>query len=167
MNMQELTQEQFYKGNVARWHAHQSYAMRKCGDNIRDHHFRCVELVCDFVIHPSGNLMLAVAWHDQAEVILGDMPFTAKRDWPALAAAYERAEAEINDKYNVQQPANDYERDVIKFVDRIDAYMTVAKHDPDLLQLDDWVDAKTDLQNRAQALEFDMDLLNLKIKEPK
>jgi len=141
--------------------------MRECGDNILDHQQRCFELVMDFVLFPSNHLMWAVSYHDQAEVILGDMPFTAKRDWPALAAAYERADAEINDKYGVPQPANDYDRDVIKFVDRLDAYMMVAKHDPALLTLDDWQDAKKDLQTRCASLDFDEELLKLKMKEPR
>lgn len=165
--MQDLTTEQFYNGNVKRWHAHHSQAMRDCGDTIGAHHTRCLGLVYDFCLHPSDSLLWAVFRHDQHEVILGDMPFTAKRDWPSLAAAYERAAAEIDGKYNVPQPANQYECDVIKFVDRLDAYMMVLKHDTALLGDDDWLDARMDLLNLCEALDFDANLLKLKMGEPK
>ena len=156
-----LTDKQFYAGNVRRW---QSYpAMWHSNDCIKGHQVRCLGLVYDFVQRPSVTLIEGTRWHDQPEVILGDMPFTAKRDWPYLAEVYASAERVVIDRYNVPQPATDWERHVVKFVDNLDAYMMVLEYAPDDLDLPDWTDANDVLYASCRSLAFDMDLMRAKM----
>ena len=143
---------EFYQANVSRWHASPVPEMRNCGDNIKDHHDRCVFLFWGLFDNPPITLRNAILWHDQPEVILGDMPFTAKRDFPELTAAWDVAEQAVIERYDVPQPANQWERDVLKLVDRMDAYMMVRIHAPHILGEPDWREALYDIDRRADKL---------------
>lgn len=156
-----LTTSQFYAGNVRRWHGYR--AMWHSNDCIKSHQVRCVGLVYDFVPDPPSTLVEAARWHDQPEVILGDMPFTTKRDWPYLAEVYASAERVVIERYNVPQPDNDWEKQVIKFVDSLDAYEWVLEHAPEELGTRDWFDAAEFLLHECYDLGFDVDLLQYKM----
>lgn len=160
-----LTKKQFYKRNALRWHAHQNPKLQHSGDNIKDHQIRCVALVYEFVLTPRSTLIEATRWHDQPEVILGDMPFTAKRDFPYLAEVYSSAERVVVDSYNIPQPANDWQKQVIKFVDRLDAYEWVLDHAPEELGTTDWFDAAYWLWFQCDDLGFDVDLMQCKMRD--
>lgn len=157
-----LTDKQFYAGNVRRW---QSYpAMWHSNDCIETHQIRCMGLVYDFVPDPPSTLVEAARWHDQPEVILGDMPHTAKRDYPYLADVYKSAERVVIERYNVPQPANEWERKVVKFVDSLDAYMMVLEYALDEMKMPDWFRARNDLVNMCSDMRFDAALLFHKIQ---
>lgn len=157
-----MTPEQFYAANVQRWHCYPNQKMQDCGDNIEDHQVRCLDLACDFT-DVCGTLYFAIRWHDQPEVILGDMSFTTKRDFPHLAAAWSVAEDAVIQRFKVPEPRNQWERDVLKFVDNLDAYMMIRKHAPEDLQLEDWKAARRWLLEMCHHLKFDMDLLCEKV----
>lgn len=147
-----LSRIEFYQANVIRWHASPVPEMRNCGDNIKGHQLRCADLVCKLFHKPPRTLCDAILWHDQPEVILGDMPFTTKRDFPQLSAAWDLAEHDVIERYDVPQPANQWESDVLKLVDRMDAYMMVQVYAPHILSEPDWVEALADIDHRSANL---------------
>ena len=149
-----LSETEFYAADVNRWHASVVPELRGCGDTIQTHQMRCVGLVSRLITAPKRTLIEATRWHDQPEVILGDMPFTAKRDYPGFAAAWDTMERHVIAQYDVPQPANQWERDVVKLVDRMDAYMIVRKHARWILNEPDWRDALTDIYEKGRALNF-------------
>lgn len=158
-----MTRDEFYAGDAYRWHCYPNQKMRDCKDTIDKHQRRCVDLVCDFVLFPSNELWDAVRWHDQAEVILGDMPATAKHTYPYLAEVYASAERVVNERYEVPLCANDKDRAILKFVDRLDAYMTVRRYAPEDLEQEPWRAERRWLLEVCHHMQFDMDLLCLKI----
>ena len=149
-----LTEAEFYAGDVRRWHASQVPELRDCGDTIQSHQMRCVGLVSRLIKAPDRTLIEATRWHDQPEVILGDPPFTAKRDYPSLAAAWEFVETAVIEFYYVPQPTTQTERDVIKLVDLLDAYTIVQKFAPFILDEPDWQEQHGEISRRARALDM-------------
>ena len=147
-----LSDQQFYAADVNRWHASIVPELRNCGDTIQSHQMRCLGLVSRLFTAPKSTLVCATRWHDQPEVILGDMPFPAKRDYPGFAAAWDTMERHVIAQYNVPQPASPWERDVVKLVDRMDAYAIALKHAPYVMRDDDWLDALDDIESRAVSL---------------
>ena len=156
-----LSEQQFYAADVRRWHASIVPELRDCGDTIQTHQKRCVGLVGRLIKSPKPSLIRATRRHDQPEVILGDPPFPAKRDFPALAFAWDFAEANVIKQYNVPQPADQWEADVVKLVDRMDAYMTVQNFADHVLGEPDWVTALDDIERRAVALGMKDAVFNL------
>ena len=149
-----LTEAEFYAGDVRRWHASQVPELRDCGDTIQSHQVRCVRLVRRLITAPERTLIEATRWHDQTEVVLGDMPFTVKRDFPELAAEWSYQEAFVIEKYNVPQPATQTERHMIKLVDLLDPYMIVQKYAPHILGEPDWQEQHEEISRRARALDM-------------
>jgi hypothetical protein len=152
--MMTLSETEFYAADVNRWHASVVPELRGCGDTIQTHQMRCVGLVSRLITAPKRTLIEATRWHDQPEVILGDMPFTAKRDFPGFAAAWDTMERHVIAQYDVPQPADQWEADVVKLVDRMDAYMIARKHARWILDEPDWRDALTDIYEKGRALNF-------------
>ena len=149
-----LTEAEFYAGDVRRWHASQVPELRDCGDTIQSHQVRCVWLVKRLITAPERTLIEATRWHDQPEVLLGDMPFLTKRDFPNFAAAWETMECFVVMHYNVPQPTTQTERDMVKLVDLLDAYMIVQKHAPHILDEPDWQEQHEEISRRARALDM-------------
>jgi 5'-deoxynucleotidase YfbR-like HD superfamily hydrolase len=98
-------------------------------------------LIRALIDNPPDTLIQAAEHHDDPEMWLGDPPFTAKRDFPELAAAYAQAESEVIAREGIPQPANEWEARVIKFVDKLDAYLWALQQAPHVLGQSDWVDA--------------------------
>lgn len=149
-----LTEQQFYAGDVRRWHASQVPELRDCGDTIQSHQMRCVGLVSRLVKAPARTLIEATRFHDQPEVILGDPPFTVKRDYWMLRDTWNIAEARVIKHYNVPQPATPTEREIVKLVDLLDAYMIVQKFAPHILDEPDWQEQHEEISRRARALDM-------------
>ena len=149
-----LTEQQFYTADVNRWHASQVPELRDCGDTIQSHQVRCVWLVKRLITAPDRTLIEATRWHDQPEVILGDMPFLTKRDYTSLAAAWEFVETAVIEFYYVPQLTTQTERDMVKLVDLLDAYMIVQKFAPFILDEPDWQEQHEEISRRARALDM-------------
>jgi hypothetical protein len=140
--------------HVQRWHASPVEALRLSGDTIDAHQKRCAVLIRALIDNPPDTLIQAALHHDDPEKWLGDMPFTAKRDFPELAAAYARAESEVIAREGIPQPANEWECRVIKFVDRLDAYLWAGRHAPTVLADDDWEECINWIDGMADDLEI-------------
>lgn len=159
-----MTPQEFYSANVQRWHHNPNGKLRLCGDNIRDHQERCVSLADEFAVIEE-HLRNCIRWHDQPEVLLGDLSYTTKIEFKHLAFAWAKAEAEVIQRYNVPYPKTSWDRDVMKFVDRLDAYMTVKKYAPEELANQEWKEARQWLDEMCLKLKFDMEMLRKKVGE--
>lgn len=128
-------------GDVARWHSHPDSRLRLSGDTINGHQQRCVELLLRIYPNASQHLIEAVRYHDEAERWLGDMPYMAKHNFPELADAIRVAEYDVMKKHNIPQPDSTFEKSMLKIVDRLDAYIWMLMHAPDLAERTEWVEA--------------------------
>ncbi len=141
---------------VNRWHAHHDYRLRNCGDNIRSHQASVEDLARDLCkrigIEPSDDLLFAALHHDEAEAILGDMPATAKRRFPALAAAYAKAELEILTEMGYTWSLTRIEADILKLCDMLDAYKVMLTYAPNLASQEDWQHDVAEMRKLAERL---------------
>jgi 5'-deoxynucleotidase YfbR-like HD superfamily hydrolase len=141
-----------WNSDVNRWHANDDWRLRESGETISQHQFECEALGRYLFPGAPETLFAAIRNHDEPEKLLGDMPFTAKRDFPELAEAYARAELIVIERLNIPQPANDWEAGCVKLVDRLQTYLHVKRRARDLLAAQDWRNAWADILTRADAL---------------
>lgn len=132
-------------GDVARWHAHPEARLRNSGDTIESHQRRCVLLLKQIKPNASQSLIDAVRYHDEAERWIGDMPYMTKKHFPELAEWLRDAEMQIMKKYGIPQPSSTFDKNMVKIVDRLDAYLWMLDRAPDLAETPDWEDALGDL----------------------
>jgi hypothetical protein len=148
------------EGDVARWHSHPDSRLRLSGDTINSHQQRCVYLLLQILPNASKSLIEAVRYHDEAERWIGDMPYMAKHDFPDLADALRVAEYDVMKTYNIPEPESTFERSMLKIVDRLDAYIWMMTHAPDLGERTEWIAALNSNLDNA-----DMFMLGDKVRE--
>ena len=117
---------------VNRWHSHPCPRLRGSGDTVAAHQRRVTELCRDLAayighsLHDS-DLLYAAANHDAAEAVLGDMPAPAKDRFPALAAAYAKAELQVLTEMGLNWNLTRREADMLHICDKLDAYTWARK----------------------------------------
>lgn len=139
-------------GDVTRWHANADDRLRLSGDTITAHEIRCVLMLNQ--LHPTApeRLREIVRYHDEAERLVGDMPYPAKMRFPALRVAYAAAEAIVMREMGHPVPETLTERQWLKLVDRLDAQMWMTRHAPELAANDEWQDSARKIADLADAL---------------
>jgi 5'-deoxynucleotidase YfbR-like HD superfamily hydrolase len=139
---------------VLRFHASQDARLRGYGDNISMHQMR-VHLWCEQICNSLGvdlspDLHKAALNHDQAERVLGDTPGPAKERFPALAAAYAKAELQVLTEMGLTWNLTRQEADILQLADKADAWLIAcrvgAADDPE------WVEAFAKLERMADKL---------------
>lgn len=140
------------QGDVTRWHANTDDRLRMSWDTIGNHQARCLQYLDK--LHPTApeRLRQIVRHHDEAERIVGDMPYPAKQAFPALAAAYQAAEAQIMAQMGHPVPETHEERMWLKLVDRLDAQVWMLRHAPDLAASDVWRESAELITTAAHTL---------------
>ena len=76
----------------------------------------------------SKQLILSALYHDVAEVILGDVPATAKWAYPDLRKAFEKAEDEIMKNLELNFVLTKKEKDRLKMADMLELVMYCNRH---------------------------------------
>jgi hypothetical protein len=114
-----------------RWHAHPQ--LQDSGDTIDGHQMRVVSLcvsLAAYIGHPLQNsdLPQAALHHDEAERVLGDMPGPAKDRFPALAAAYAKAELQVLTEMGMNWTLTRKENDMLTLCDKLDAWQWARNH---------------------------------------
>lgn len=137
--------------DVARWHANPMPTLRNSGDTVNAHQRRVAKLCHELaarVRHPlhDSDLIHAALHHDEAEKVLGDMPYPAKARFPALAAAYAKAELQVLTEMGLTWNLRRIEADMLHLCDRLDAYTWATKREAGG---EEWDIARADLYRIA------------------
>lgn len=163
--LQVTPSELYASGDVQRWHARP--ALARLGQTNADHQGRCAQLLLMLHPGPSAALLTAALTHDAPEFWVGDTPYNAKTRWPRLALALAEAESEVARLVEKHIPRARQGGDGwrwIKFVDRLEPYLYVRQHRPDLLLTGEWIALARWLRSEAAELGVDpermADLLN-------
>lgn len=141
----------FNAGRVRRWHSNPILSWTS--DYLDGHQGRVARLLLALHPRPSERLLVAALTHDDGESGPGDMSAEFKKANPNLRAAVKAAEEETFEKiWGVSPPENGMPKsDVewLKFADRLDSYMWMMHHRPELAKKDDWIIARNDLMKFA------------------
>lgn len=141
-----------WRGDVRRWHANPCKALRDSGDTIHSHQARCVMLLLRLHPDPASDLIKATLHHDTAEQITGDVPYGAKRMFPAICRELDKAESQIAIAMEIPQPWGSHDTYWIKLVDRLDAYLWAFDVAQSETLRDDWLAALDDIYDMADGL---------------
>ena len=118
--------------DINRWHSNADIRLRNSGDTVAKHSQR-VQTLCHslaaFLGHDlvRSDLLREALYHDAAEAVLGDMPSPAKKRFPALAAAYEKAELAVLIEMGHTWNLTRLESDMLCLCDKLDALLW-ARH---------------------------------------
>jgi 5'-deoxynucleotidase YfbR-like HD superfamily hydrolase len=118
--------------DIARWHSHPDHRLRLSGDTVSAHHKRVASLcqsLAAWIGHvlTDSDLMHAALNHDAAEAVIGDMPAPCKARFPALAAAYAKAELQVLTEMGLTWNLSRKEHDMLSLCDKADALLWARK----------------------------------------
>lgn len=123
---------------VNRFHAHPNDRLRNSGDTIKRHQNRvallCLRICSAIDARLSPDLSRAAKNHDAAEQVIGDMPGPAKERFPALAAAYAKAELEVLAEMGLTWTLTRQEADILALADKLDAWLWASRHGVRLIE---------------------------------
>lgn len=131
--------------NLRRWHAHVDDRLR-AREMLYQHVSDCLDLLIDLYPNPPEKLFRAVRYHDTHEAITGDIPATAPL---SIRKARNAVAARFNDHFDIPH-RGPFTRDMVKLVDRLQAYRHVWVHAPDLLRQDEWVETREQIFETAR-----------------
>jgi 5'-deoxynucleotidase YfbR-like HD superfamily hydrolase len=111
-----------------RWHCHPDDRLRLSGDNIDRHQQAVADLVgslCAAIGYDTTgtDILRAARYHDEAERVLGDLPAPAKARFPALAAAYAKAELAVLIEMGHTWSLSRLEADILRLCDVLERYL--------------------------------------------
>ena len=136
-----------------RWHSHPDARLRLSGDTVRGHSLRVRGMVARLSIdmgrHASPDLLFAAEHHDDAEAVLGDMPGPAKDRFPALAAAYAKAELQVLIEMGLTWNLTRDEAAILDLADKLDAQLWAMRCGVDGPE---WEAARAKLRRMAERL---------------
>lgn len=140
--------------SARRWHSNADPRLRDSLDTIAAHQRRVADLCHSLAArmgHPltDSDLLRAALHHDEAEAVLGDMPGPAKERFPALAAAYAKAELQVLTEMGLTWNLTRKDADMLDLCDKLDAYTWACKHGA---SGDEWDVARAKLIRRAHAI---------------
>lgn len=146
-------QKVFDAGLTHRWHTNPHLAGTV--DRLDGHQARVARLALYlFDGDCTVAFITACLTHDDGESVTGDIPFPNEKT-PAQVEAEESAWGDIWGTHSVGawcRSLSDLETRRLKFCDRLDAYMWMRHHRPDLRDRSDWVKALTWLKKEAHLL---------------
>ena len=137
-------------GFVRRWHSNPD--MADCGDTNAAHQGRMAVLCIQFFPNHSHELLHACVTHDNAEDVTGDIANPTKQACPEVADALQAIEDETLKFRGLYVELTTEDKYRLKFLDRLDAYKMMLKHNDDLAMRDDWVKAGEWLVTTADKL---------------
>lgn len=138
--------------DVLRWHAHPDPRLRNSGDTVNHHQERCERYLIQLFPGASDHLRKIVRVHDEAEKVVGDMPYPATCRFPKMAEVRRYAERLVMLEMGLPLPETDAERAWLKLVDRLDAQLWMLLHAPELADLPEWRVSLFLIEDDARAL---------------
>ena len=141
---------------VTRWHSGASAPyLAHTQDRIGGHSGRMGILALHYWPDCSRDLLVACLTHDLGEYSTADVPAPAKIDY--LRAMLDDLEAETLSAMGITFPALDStDRDRLKFLDRLDAYLWADHHAPQLMIRADWLADLSQLIELADAVGVEL-----------
>ena len=134
-----IIHDAWQSGFVRRWHSNPD--MADCNDTNSSHQGRMVILCMQIFPDHSHDLLKACGSHDNAEDVAGDVSNPTKQANPELADAIQAIEDETLKKRGLYVELTAEDQNRLKFLDRLDAYKMMIRHNSDLSMRDDWVKA--------------------------
>ena len=146
----------YLSGAVRRWHTHP--IMSRFGQTNAEHQWGALMLL--LILHPNPDraLMLAVATHDIGERKVGDVPYPAKQDDPALAALLHAVEDRERQRLLGrgltlwERHMTDQDWQWVRLCDRLEAWLHVGLLAPHILTAGRWPEFKRDTLDLAMVL---------------
>jgi len=136
---------------VRRWHA--NAFMAQFYDTVRDHGYRCNDLVEMFWETASDELRYESVYHDYGEWKTGDIPGPTKAAHPEFAEMIERMETQARSEIGLpRMHLDDIDARRLHFVDKLDAYDFVRRNNPTYSKHSEWVNVSAWLAQEADAL---------------
>jgi hypothetical protein len=133
----------WYATLTPRWHAGDSAPwLARSGDTTGAHGARMAILARLTWPDASQALIWACIVHDLGEAFAGDAPLSAKSD-PTLKGALDRLEEQAMRDMEITMPLSAQDRDRLKYLDRLDAYLWAQHNAPHLMDRPDWRKART------------------------
>lgn len=129
-------------GFVNRWHTHPDPRLRNAQDTTAAHSQRVLTLlILLFTVdaidsHQAARVWQSALWHDADEWFIGDVSHPAKRALHTMRTALAEG-ADVFWKDHVGLPAPQITPE-IEICDRLDSYLFVGRHAPDLLGTPEW-----------------------------
>jgi 5'-deoxynucleotidase YfbR-like HD superfamily hydrolase len=132
-------------GFVRRWHSNPD--MAHTAQTNAQHMWGCAVLA-KFLFPGRYDVLTACLLHDCGEVDIGDLSGPAKRENPDVARMVSKLESNKMTELGIDYiPCPE-----MKFVDMLEAYLWVHKHNPKLLSTDEWVEQARQLDTMAATL---------------
>lgn len=106
-------------GAVKRYHTVSTIKTQTVGE----HSFNMCMILYKLVDEPSANLLKAVLFHDLPEIITGDIPATAKWNFPSLDQVLSAVESVVINENNWDVELTEEEKKILKYADMIELVM--------------------------------------------
>lgn len=135
---------------VRRWHSNADLCHTV--DPIVGHSGRVAIIINHYWPKCRKELILAAIHHDLPEYITGDVRGDTKRANPALNAELSTVEAKAARDMGITLNLSPGEERMLKFADKLDAFMWARHHAPHVLEQDDWQKAIRWLDMEAESL---------------
>lgn len=101
LSREKLLSEMRRAGSVLRYHTMPT--LRK--QTVADHTWNVMRIYCELWGRPTEpSVWVYMLYHDALEIQTGDSPFYAKRRWPELKMALDRAEREASRDMGIELP---------------------------------------------------------------
>lgn len=137
---------------VRRWHAGTAAPyLAHTGDTIGWHGARMAVLARYLWPRCSAELVFACVAHDLGEYLTGDLPQSFKLMMGDVAEELADAEAQVQADMGMGATLHPGEKDRLRFLDRLDAYLWMQHHAPQLASRQEWRDARKWLVEQAEA----------------
>ncbi len=137
-------------GYCTRWHANADMAHIR--ETLSEHHARVAQIILALHPSPSAALLDAALHHDAGEPRVGDVPWPAKRDNPALAQAIDEVERAARERLGIHINLSTIDKAFLKLADRLAGYMHVQHTAPHLLAQRDWLEDRLAIELQAAQL---------------
>jgi hypothetical protein len=141
---------------VRRWHRNPDLA--DTNDPISGHSARVALLLLNYWPLSSVFAITHALTHDLGEAYAGDVPGDIKRQHPELAKELEKVEALGAKMMGIEDPnCTAREMAQVNFCDKLDAYLWMLHHRPQLADDPDWQASREWLLDKADRLGVDLD----------
>lgn len=140
--------------HTRRWHTNAH--LSGTHDSIGGHQGRVAIIINHYWPEASKDLIICALLHDQSEYLTGDIPAPAKQAYPDFLKALRLAEKHANDTMGIGFNLSPKEVKKLDFADKLDAYLWMEHHQPQLATRPDWLDAREYLAFMADNLGVEL-----------